>query len=310
LGNGDGAQTLAIEPGNPSRVFLAYQHNANGPSFFHPAEAGVDGVHCNNPVVYDDDCDGTFDTGETHIWGVKAVAGDSLADDPKLLFVDADGNNTLDASEAVAYDVSGDGKYGTISTGADELMPRGSKPAVGTVLKDDATIKHVVQGSTFGRRGCGEGSLWYGDLSSFKPAQPAGLRGTWSQLPGPPVYWGAGDIGGAFVRTHERKSGYLIFFSDQGTLHVSQGKPTAGDWYRMEGSNASRNKRKTDSIGTNKMHNVVAVHADPHGLAISPDFDLTLDPVRDQRNPYNSNKELGKCLAGRLWYSNDGDFHS
>jgi hypothetical protein len=90
-----------------------------------------------------------------------------------------------------------------------------------------------------------------------------------------------------------------VFFSDQGTLHVSVGKPTEGSWHRLDGWDASESKRQ------NK-YNVTLVHVDPHGLAISPDLDLTLKPVRDQQSPYNLNKELDKCKGGRLWMCNDG----
>ncbi|MFN2250784.1 MAG: DNRLRE domain-containing protein [Anaerolineae bacterium] len=306
LGNGDAAQLLAIEPGHPSSVYIAHMDAANGRSYFHHEEAGVDGVYCNNSIVYDADNDNRYDAGETYLWGARATDGDALADDPKILFVDADGDGVLDAAEAMAFDASGDGKYGTVSSGRAELMLRGDAPTPGTSLADDPKIKHVAKGSAFGLRDCGEGSLWYGDLSSFDPTNPGALHGTWEQVPGPPVYWGAGSSGAAFVKTQEIDSGYLLFFSDTGTLHVSDGKPSAGDWHRLEGWDVSRNKRETDSTGNDYMKNIVAVHVDPHGLAISPDFDLTLKRVTDQRQPYQANKELDECIAGRLWFSNDG----
>ncbi|MBI4517761.1 MAG: hypothetical protein HY699_18300 [Deltaproteobacteria bacterium] len=149
-------------------------------------------------------------------------------------------------------------------------------------------------------RGCGEGSLWYGDLTSFDPAKPDQLNGTWSQLPGPPVYWNAGDSGTAFVFTHATANGYLLFFADKATLHVSAGKPAAGSWHRLEGWDASRNHRE------NQLYNVAHVHVDPHGLYVSRDFNLTLKAPPNPTAPYNENRELESCLGGRLWYANDG----
>lgn len=300
LGNGDAAQTLAIEPGKPDHVYLAYQHNANGPSYFHPTEKGPDGTHCNTPVVYDSDNDGAYDTGELRIWGLNAVAGASLKDDSKIMYVDGNSNNALDSNEAVVHDTNGDGVYSSISASKNEPVMRGTAPGVGTQLRDDPKIKHVDLGTTFGPRGCGEGSLWYGDLSSFDPNHPSALSGSWSQLPGPAVYWGNSGSGAAFVYTHATSDGYLVLFAEQDTLHVSAGKPTEGSWHRLDGWDASESKRQ------NKLYNVTTVHVDPHGLAISPDFDLTLKSVGDQRAPYNLNRELDQCLGGRLWYANDG----
>ena len=149
-------------------------------------------------------------------------------------------------------------------------------------------------------RGCGEGSLWYGDLTTFNPSNPGALSGAWSQLPGPPVYWNAGDSGSAFVQTHATANGYLVFFADKGTLHVSVGKPTGLGWHRLDGWDASRSYREQ------LPQNVSLVHADPHGLYVSPDADLTLTPGPHHGSVYAYNAELDKCLGGRLWYANDG----
>jgi len=298
-GNGDAAQTLAVDPNQPDHVYLAHQNYANGLSYFHRSTMGPDGVRCNNPVVYDADNDNKYDAGEPHIWGLRPKPGANLADDPKIMYVDSDNDNTLDAGEPVVHDTNGDGRYSAISKDENEPVLRGSAPRVGTSLEDDPRIKYVNLGAPFGPRGCGEGSLWYGDLSSFDPSHPNELRGQWSQLPGPPVYWGNTGSGAAFVYTHRTPDGYLVFFADQDTLNVSVGKPVEGSWHRLDGWDASRNKRE------NVLRNVTTVHVDSHGLAISPDFDLTLKPS-DQEDPYNMNWELDQCRGGRLWYANDG----
>jgi len=151
-------------------------------------------------------------------------------------------------------------------------------------------------------RSCGEGSLWYGDLTSFDPSNPETLSGTWSQLPGPPVY-PAGDSGSAFVQTHASTNGYLVFFSDKGTVHVSAGKPTSTGWHRLDGWDASRSYRE------NRRQNVSHVHPDPHGLYVSSDFDLTLSPGLHHGDVYAYNAELNQCLGGRLWHANDGGIY-
>lgn len=302
LGNGDAAQVLAIEPGAPSRVFLAYQNNANGPSYYHPVDGGPDGVHCNTPVVYDSNGDGVYDPGEPRIWGLSAPTGAALAHDARIKYVDDNGNGRWDGNESVVYDLNSDGLYNTIPQLDKKHEPvlSGTEPALGTALKDDPKLTYVDLGTPFGPRGCGQGSLWYGDLSSFDPDHPQALTGQWSQLPGPPVFWLQTGSGAAYVRTHPTTSGYLVFFAEQDTLHVSDGKPTEGSWYRLDGWNPSQNKRQ------NRLYDVRKVHVDPHGLAISPDFDLRLKTFRDVPSPYNLNRELAGCRAGRIWMSNDG----
>jgi hypothetical protein len=198
-----GAQTLAIDPSNAQRVYLAYPDRANGPTYFNGGAA---------------------------------------------------------------------------------------PPPDATLCNDNAANP---------ARPCIEGSLWYGDLTSFDPANPALLHGTWSQLPGPPVYAGAGNSGSAFVQTHPTTDGYLVFFSDKSTLHVSAGKPSAGSWHRLEGWDASTSDRN------NQRWNHSYLHVDPHGLWVSADFDLLLK-ASDRPAPYDLNRELDRCVGGRIWYSNDG----
>jgi hypothetical protein len=47
------------------------------------------------------------------------------------------------------------------------------------------------------------------------------------------------------------------------------------------------------------------VHLDPHAIAFTPDFEITLKPSSEP-SPFNKNSELDKHLAGRLWMANDG----
>lgn len=146
----------------------------------------------------------------------------------------------------------------------------------------------------------GLGVLWYGDLSAFDPRTDSTLSGTWTRIPGPPIYNGAGASGVHYVYTHAAADGYLLFFSNQSTVNVSVGRPTgASSWHRLDGWNGSESKR-------NNAKNKSFVHVDPHGLAVSPDFDLTLKAVTDLSAPYNQNAELDECLGGRLWLANDG----
>ncbi|MBK8704382.1 MAG: hypothetical protein IPN33_12725 [Saprospiraceae bacterium] len=138
---------------------------------------------------------------------------------------------------------------------------------------------------------CGyRGTIWKGNLTT----------GTFSQLPGPPIY-STGDYSGViYVYTQNTDNGYLLFFSDDSKVHVSEGMPTNNSWHRLCGVDASESKRsgKRDQF----------VHVDPHDLAVSPDFNLTLK-ASDQPSPYNMNFELNKYLLGRIWMANDGGIY-
>ena len=298
-GNGDAAQTLAVDPSRPNRLYLAYQNDANGPAYFQPAIYGKDGGYCNHPVIYDANDNGLYDSGDKVLRGSDVQPNAPLRNDVKIKFVDSTSNGQYDDGEAVIYDANGNAIFDTDGHGNKEALLAGDAPDEGTSLKEDAKIRYVDLGTPFEPRGCGEGSLWYGDLSDFDRRQGVVL-GKWRQLPGPPVYWGNTASGAAFVFTHAiNREKYLVFFGDQDTLHVSIGKPQQGSWHRLDGWDASRCKQH------NRMGNVTDVHVDPHGLAFSPDFDLTLKRP-DVESPYDKNMELAQCLGGRLWYSNDG----
>ncbi len=196
---GPGARTLAIEPGNPARVYMATEGAANGPTYYDPAVP--DGTLCNTECA----------------------------------------------------------------------------------------------------RLAGEASLWLGDFSQFSTANP---EAQWTQLPGPPVYYGGSTPSGVtFTITKPTSTGFLLFFADCSHVHVSAGTPTATtSWHRLDGEDVSATKL------AGQHSNVLWVHVDPHGLAFTPDFEITLTPAAAPGliPPYNQNSVLSQYLGGTLWMANDG----
>ena len=143
----------------------------------------------------------------------------------------------------------------------------------------------------------GEASLWRGDFSRFETGQSA----SWSLMPGPPVYTGTTTpSGNCYVSTKPTSTGFLVFFSDNSHVHVSVGTPTSGSWHRLDGLDASASKRS----GPNS--NVLFVHADPHAIVFTPDFEITLKAPTGVPRAYRNNLELDRHVAGRLWMANDG----
>jgi hypothetical protein len=154
-----------------------------------------------------------------------------------------------------------------------------------------------------GGRGCGEGSIWLGDFSSFTVSDPNQHAASWMQLPSPPTYWGVtSPSGNTYANVKPVGNSYLAFFSDKSHVHVSAGLPSSGGWHRIEGLDASRT---APPHPPNPYCNNVFVHADPHAMAMSFNFTLTLqDP--GTAAPYNENKVAGSNSAGDLWLANDG----
>jgi photosystem II stability/assembly factor-like uncharacterized protein len=148
------------------------------------------------------------------------------------------------------------------------------------------------------KRLAGEASLWVGDFSNFELNQN---NAQWAQLPGPPVYFGVSTpSGNCFVATKAASNGFLLFFSDTSHVHVSVGTPTANaSWHRLDGMDASV-ARKAGLNG-----NTLFMHVDPHAIAFTPDFEITLKPS-GQLGPFDQNSELDQHVAGRLWLANDG----
>ena len=126
-------------------------------------------------------------------------------------------------------------------------------------------------------------------------------QANWGLLPGPPVYTGATTpSGNCYVVAKPTSSGFLLFFSDNSHVHVSAGTPADNSsWHRLDGMDASVAHR------SDVRSNVVFVHVDPHAIAFTPDFEITLKPSKE-KDPYNKNSELDKHIAGRLWMANDG----
>jgi hypothetical protein len=163
----------------------------------------------------------------------------------------------------------------------------------------DPRVPDGTQVNTVCQRLAGEGSLWYGDFSQFAAAGAA----QWVQLPGPPVYNGGGETpsGNVYVITKRTSAGFLVFFSDMGHVHVAQGSPAGlNSWHRLGGKDVSQ-AQKDGEHG-----NVLFVHADPHGLIFTPDFEITLKPATGVSFPFDQNTELDQYVGGTIWMANDG----
>ena len=147
------------------------------------------------------------------------------------------------------------------------------------------------------RRLAGEASLWVGDFTAFATTGAA----QWSLLPGPPVYTGTTTpSGNRYVVTQPTSSGFLVFFSDNSHVHVSDGVPTGtASWHRLDGMDASEARRQG-------LSNTLFMHADPHAIIFTPDFEITLKAPQGVQDPYTRNSELDEHVAGRLWMANDG----
>lgn len=172
------------------------------------------------------------------------------------------------------------------------------------VPADSAEIADGTTCNTDGR-GCGEGSIWLGDFSGFVPSDPNRHSATWRQLPGPPTYWGVTTpSGNSYLDVKPTGNGYLVFFSDRSHVHVSANLPTPGGWHRLDGLDASLT---APPHPPNPYCNNLLMHVDPHAIAMTPNFSLTLrPPPANTPAPYNENKVAGPTSTGDLWLANDG----
>ncbi len=89
-------------------------------------------------LVYSSDGDSIYDAGEPLIDGIIPPVGTVLEDDPKIKYVDNNGNLVWNAGEAVVYSSDGDSTYDS-----GEPVITGTTPAGGTSLRDDAKVKFV-----------------------------------------------------------------------------------------------------------------------------------------------------------------------
>jgi hypothetical protein len=144
---------------------------------------------------------------------------------------------------------------------------------------------------------CGGAAVWLGDYSQFSQ----GESGVWKRLASPPAYYGGSTISGrVYIATQTIQSGYLLFLSDGAHVHVSQGRPEeSASWHRLDGRDASQSSRENDL--TNKLF----LHVDPHAIAISSDFSITLKRS-DIPAPFDQNSELDAYQSGTIWMANDG----
>ena len=61
-------------------------------------------------------------------------------------------------------------------------------------------------------------------------------------------------------------------------------------WHRLDGMDASVAERSGD-------RNILFMHVDPHAIAFTPDFEITLKPSNEP-SPFDQNSELDQHLAG------------
>jgi len=164
------------------------------------------------------------------------------------------------------------------------------------------TVADGTPCNTTPQRPCGEGSVWLGDFSAFSPTQQSA---TWKQLPSPPTYWGVTTpSGNSYLDIKPIGNSYLLFISDKSHVHVSAGLPVAGGWHRMEGMDASQ---EAPPHPPNPTCNNLYVHPDPHAIATSANFSLTLQPPpKGTPAPYNENRVAGANSTGDIWMANDG----
>lgn len=93
------------------------------------------------PVVYDDNSNGVYDSGEPIIaaaTGQSPDFGASLKDDPKIRYRDDNNNDAWASGEAVVYDSNSNGLYEV-----GELVITGTAPSAEALLKDDPKVKYV-----------------------------------------------------------------------------------------------------------------------------------------------------------------------
>jgi hypothetical protein len=95
---------------------------------------------------------------------------------------------------------------------------------------------------------------------------------------------------------------FLVFFSDMSHVHVSQA-------YQPQNRGIDWEAGRLASPQDGQHGNVKFVHADPHGLIFTTDFEITLQPATGVSPPFDANSELNQHIAGTIWMANDGGIH-
>src|SRR5439155_585945 len=79
--------------------------------------------------------------------------------------------------------------------------------------------------------------------------------------------------------------------------HVSSGVPTgANSWHRLDGRDIS-----TGHVLGRKHF----VHVDPHGIAFTADFEITLQAATGVDPPFDQSAVLQQFIGGTIWMAND-----
>ena len=268
-----------LEPGNRRRIYAAGDnqifHSLNGGATW-LADGGLATINASRQVVSDFQIACRKAAGQENppgIGGFGGRAGDAVGSASRILAVEP-------GKPAVVYFATTGGANGP------SYYNRDGNPPDGTLC------------NTVCARLAGEASLWRGDFTQF---QTTG-KGSWALLPGPPVYTGATTpSGNTFVITKPATGGFLILFSDNSHVHVTSGVPTgARSWHRLDGRDLSVTKQ----MGQHR--NILLVHADPHALVTTPNFDITLQPATGVDPPFDQNSVLAQHLGGTIWMANDG----
>jgi hypothetical protein len=241
-----------------------------------------------NQILYSTDGGQTWmsDTGVSSIPnGFGTAAGSSNGNSSRILMIEPDNNQHVLMSDPGHS--NGPSYY---------LNPACGAP---TTVADGTTCNATPA------RGCGEGSIWLGDYTGFVPSDPSHHSAVWSQLSSPPTYWGVtSPSGNTYVAVKPIQNSYLVFLADMSHVHVSMGLPTAGGWHRMEGLDASQTAPPNPP---NPYCNNLHVHADPHAIALSQNFSMSLQSLPSTiPAPYNENTVAAPASTGDIWMANDG----
>ncbi|HLL81569.1 MAG TPA: hypothetical protein VK420_02915, partial [Longimicrobium sp.] len=192
---------------------------------------------------------------------------------------------------------------------------------------ESCKVPPVPAGQTPTRTTCDEGGLF---------TVERGATGVYNAVeePGAPVLWGAGAVSGssavyAVENPDATRGTYFLFLLDRDTVHVSEvrsrARPPATGWHRMDGLNASelcpRGRESPTCSGETSLRHTYPKsrttgelgHVDPHALAFTPGFNLSLRAPAPVVPPaYAKNRELGGCPSqgsSPMFLANDGGIY-